>query len=112
MAVLAVSGSLAELLAASSAVDMRWGWRALCLCLHYVLCGLCWAVRCVVGVQCRYVKDYLAVGEAPDQIRNCFQQRSRWCKVRYLRYNLSDDVLGVYVMMCGYLSASSSSDGE
>jgi len=30
--------------------------------------------------QCRYVKDYLAVGEAPDQIRNCFQQRSRWCK--------------------------------
>lgn len=33
-----------------------------------------------VWLQCRYVKDYLAVGEAPDQIRNCFQQRSRWCK--------------------------------
>ena len=31
---------------------------------------------------CRYVCDYLAIGEAPDQIRNCFQQRSRWTKVR------------------------------
>ena len=31
---------------------------------------------------CRYVQAYLAVGEAPDQIRNCFQQRSRWTKVR------------------------------
>lgn len=30
---------------------------------------------------CCYVEDYLAVGEAPEQIRNCFQQRSRWCKV-------------------------------
>ncbi|KAK9865087.1 hypothetical protein WJX84_007198 [Apatococcus fuscideae] len=29
---------------------------------------------------CRYVQAYLAVGEAPDQIRNCFQQRSRWTK--------------------------------
>ncbi|KAK9857954.1 hypothetical protein WJX84_008696, partial [Apatococcus fuscideae] len=29
---------------------------------------------------CRYVEEYLAVGEAPDQVRNCFQQRSRWCK--------------------------------
>ena len=35
------------------------------------------------GWQCRYVQEYLAVGEAPDQIRNCFQQRSRWTKVRY-----------------------------
>ena len=33
------------------------------------------------GWQCRYVQEYLAVGEAPDQIRNCFQQRSRWTKV-------------------------------
>lgn len=32
--------------------------------------------------QCRYVPEYLAVGEAPEQVRNCFQQRSRWCKVR------------------------------
>jgi len=30
---------------------------------------------------CCYVEDYLAVGEAPEQIRNCFQQRSRWSKV-------------------------------
>ncbi|KAK9803849.1 hypothetical protein WJX73_008180 [Symbiochloris irregularis] len=29
---------------------------------------------------CRYVQAYLALGEAPEQIRNCFQQRSRWCK--------------------------------
>ena len=33
------------------------------------------------GWHCRYVQEYLAVGEAPDQIRNCFQQRSRWTKV-------------------------------
>ena len=30
--------------------------------------------------QCRYVEEYLAVGEAPDEVRNCFQQRSRWAK--------------------------------
>ncbi|KAK9828913.1 hypothetical protein WJX72_002766 [[Myrmecia] bisecta] len=30
--------------------------------------------------QCRYVEEYLAIGEAPEQVRNCFQQRSRWCK--------------------------------
>lgn len=34
------------------------------------------------GWHCRYVEEYLAIGEAPDQIRNCFQQRSRWSKVR------------------------------
>ena len=32
---------------------------------------------------CCYVEEYLAIGEAPEQIRNCFQQRSRWCKVRF-----------------------------
>lgn len=32
--------------------------------------------------QGRYVCEYLAIGEAPEQVRNCFQQRSRWCKVR------------------------------
>lgn len=32
------------------------------------------------GWQCRYVDEYLAVGEAPDEVRNCFQQRSRWAK--------------------------------
>ena len=31
--------------------------------------------------KCRYVEEYLAVGEAPDEVRNCFQQRSRWTKV-------------------------------
>ena len=25
---------------------------------------------------------YLAIGEAPEEVRNCFQQRSRWAKVR------------------------------
>lgn len=35
--------------------------------------------------QCRYMREYLAVGEAPEQVRNCFQQKSRWCKVRRLR---------------------------
>lgn len=33
--------------------------------------------------QCRYMPEYLAVGEAPEQVRNCFQQRSRWCKGHY-----------------------------
>ena len=33
------------------------------------------------GWQCRYVQDYCALGEAPEQVRNCYQQRSRWCKV-------------------------------
>ena len=36
------------------------------------------------GWHCRYVQEYLAIGEAPDQIRNCYQQRSRWCKVSTL----------------------------
>lgn len=30
---------------------------------------------------CRYVQEYIAVGEAPHEVRNCFQQRSRWTKV-------------------------------
>ena len=33
------------------------------------------------GWKCRYVSNYLAVGESPEQIRNCYQQRSRWVKV-------------------------------
>jgi len=33
-----------------------------------------------LGWQCRYVNEYLAIGEAPDEVRNCFQQRSRWSK--------------------------------
>ena len=43
---------------------------------------LCAHHRSGACLQCRYVPEYLAVGEAPDQVRNCFQQRSRWCKVR------------------------------
>ena len=35
--------------------------------------------------QCRYMREYLAVGEAPEQVRNCFQQKSRWCKVTICR---------------------------
>jgi len=31
--------------------------------------------------QCRYVPNYLVVGEAPEQVRNAMQQRSRWVKV-------------------------------
>jgi cellulose synthase/poly-beta-1,6-N-acetylglucosamine synthase-like glycosyltransferase len=30
--------------------------------------------------QCRYVSEYLVIGEAPEEVRNCFQQRSRWSK--------------------------------
>ena len=30
--------------------------------------------------RCRYVEEYLAIGEAPEEVRNCFQQRSRWAK--------------------------------
>lgn len=36
---------------------------------------------CKLRWHCRYVQAYLALGEAPEQIRNCYQQRSRWCKV-------------------------------
>lgn len=32
------------------------------------------------GWKCKYVEEYLAVGEAPDDLRNAFQQRSRWAK--------------------------------
>lgn len=35
------------------------------------------------GWKCRYVSEVLAIGEAPEQVRNCFQQRSRWSKVRF-----------------------------
>lgn len=27
-----------------------------------------------------YVKEYLAIGEVPETIRNAFMQKSRWCK--------------------------------
>lgn len=33
-----------------------------------------------VGWKCRYVQSYNAIGEAPEEVRQAFQQRSRWCK--------------------------------
>ena len=39
--------------------------------------------------RCRYVEEYLAIGEAPEEVRNCFQQRSRWAKVRTSALNKS-----------------------
>lgn len=33
------------------------------------------------GWHCRYVQEYLAIGEAPHEVRNMYQQRSRWTKV-------------------------------
>lgn len=32
------------------------------------------------GYQGSYLLDYLAPGEAPDEVRNVMRQRSRWCK--------------------------------
>jgi cellulose synthase/poly-beta-1,6-N-acetylglucosamine synthase-like glycosyltransferase len=32
------------------------------------------------GFSGRYLPEYLAVGEAPEEARNIFRQRSRWCK--------------------------------
>ncbi len=31
-------------------------------------------------LQAGYLNEYLAIGEAPEEIRNIFRQRSRWCK--------------------------------
>ena len=61
---------------------------------------------------CRYVEEYLAVGEAPEQVRNCFQQRSRWCKVSLLPHiQLEEEGFGFLVgkndvRLCGYCIAS------
>jgi cellulose synthase/poly-beta-1,6-N-acetylglucosamine synthase-like glycosyltransferase len=33
-----------------------------------------------VGLRGRYLPEVLAIGEAPETVRNIFQQRSRWCK--------------------------------
>jgi cellulose synthase/poly-beta-1,6-N-acetylglucosamine synthase-like glycosyltransferase len=32
------------------------------------------------GYKAGYLNEYLAIGEAPEEIRNIFRQRSRWCK--------------------------------
>ncbi len=51
-------------------------------------------------LQCRYVCEYLAVGEAPDQVRNCFQQRSRWCKVSPRLYYFSLAIACHAMLLC------------
>jgi cellulose synthase/poly-beta-1,6-N-acetylglucosamine synthase-like glycosyltransferase len=33
-----------------------------------------------LGYNAVYLKEYLAYGEAPEDMRNVFRQRSRWCK--------------------------------
>lgn len=49
--------------------------------------------------KCRYVTSYLVVGEAPEQVRNAMQQRSRWVKAGHfhlsspMKYFLLDFVL-------------------
>jgi cellulose synthase/poly-beta-1,6-N-acetylglucosamine synthase-like glycosyltransferase len=35
------------------------------------------------GHRATYLMSYLAEGEAPDEARNVFQQRSRWTKGHY-----------------------------
>jgi hypothetical protein len=32
------------------------------------------------GYKAGYLNEYLAIGEAPEEVRNVFRQRSRWCK--------------------------------
>ena len=59
------------------------GWQCRYLKVGPVACA---TVQRVLGSRLRpmtasLVQEYLAVGEAPDDIRNCFQQRSRWAKV-------------------------------
>ncbi len=35
------------------------------------------------GYKATYLCQYIAVGEAPEEARNIFQQRSRWTKGHY-----------------------------
>ena len=50
--------------------------------------------------KCRYVEEYLAVGEAPEEIRNCFQQRSRWTKVGFMQHSSHHSSHRADVCMC------------
>lgn len=57
------------------------------------------------GWQCRYVQQYNAIGEAPDEVRQCFQQRSRWCKGHFQTFwskqcPLVDRRLGLLFQLC------------
>jgi len=69
-----------------------------------------------LGWRCRYVQQYLAIGEAPLSVREAFQQRSRWCKGHFqtfwsrecplLRGGLSPFQRVMYSSTClSYLSA-------
>ena len=50
--------------------------------------------------KCRYVEEYLAIGEAPEEVRNCFQQRSRWAKVRI--YAVGSVLKHAYLVLCSF----------
>jgi endoglucanase len=57
------------------------------------------------GWKCRYVQQYHAIGEAPDEVRQCFQQRSRWCKGHFQTFwskqcPLVDRRLGLFFQLC------------
>lgn len=57
------------------------------------------------GWQCRYVQQYNAIGEAPEEVRQCFQQRSRWCKGHFQTFwssqcPLIDRRLGLLFQLC------------
>ena len=57
------------------------------------------------GWECRYVQQYNAIGEAPDEVRQCFQQRSRWCKGHFQTFwssqcPLVDTRLGPFYQLC------------
>ena len=57
------------------------------------------------GWQCRYVQQYNAIGEAPEEVRQCFQQRSRWCKGHFQTFwskqcPLVDRRLGLLFQLC------------
>ena len=50
------------------------------------------------GWHCRYVQEYLAIGEAPHEVRNMYQQRSRWTKASSMAYA----VLCCAVLCCAF----------
>ena len=66
---------------------------------------VCSLVQKSWGWECRYVQQYNAIGEAPDEVRQCFQQRSRWCKGHFQTFwseqcPLVGRRLGLFCMLC------------
>ena len=66
---------------------------------------MCATVQKKWGWECRYVQQYNAIGEAPDEVRQCFQQRSRWCKGHFQTFwseqcPLIDRRLGLFYQLC------------